>query len=66
MKKDFYLWFLVLFILAAGCFVSHRMGYAAGKLDGPIRYVYCHDGQCQFIDPACVSPDIRAQLEGGK
>ncbi|MHB8085551.1 MAG: hypothetical protein ACYDHZ_06975 [Dehalococcoidia bacterium] len=61
--KDFYLWFLVLFILVAGCVVSYRTGYSVGKLDGSIRYVYCHDGQCQFVDPACVSPDIRKVYE---
>jgi hypothetical protein len=64
--KDYYIWFLVLFILVAGCFVSHRMGYAAGKQAGIVRYISCHDGQCHIIDPACVNPDIRAQFEGGK
>ena len=64
--KDYYIWFLVLFILAAGCFVSYRTGYARGELKGTVQYIYCHDGQCQIIDPACVNPDIRAQFEGGK
>jgi hypothetical protein len=63
MKKDYYFWFLVIFILAAGCVVSYRTGYSVGKFDGSIRYVYCHDGQCQFVDPACVSPDIRKEYE---
>jgi len=66
MKKDYYIWFLVLFILVCGCVVSYRTGYAAGQLEGSIKYVYCHDGQCQFVDPACGNPDIRAQYEGGK
>ncbi|MGA2159114.1 MAG: hypothetical protein ABSG90_07830 [Dehalococcoidia bacterium] len=63
--KDYYLWFLVLFILAAGCVISYRTGYAAGRSEC-VRFVYCHDGQCQIVDPACVDPAIRAQFEGGK
>jgi hypothetical protein len=28
--KDYYLWFLIVFILAAGCVVSYKYGYGDG------------------------------------
>ena len=31
MKRDYYLWFLVLIILVAGCVVSYSTGYARGS-----------------------------------
>ncbi len=64
--KNYYLWFLVLFILVAGCIVSYRTGYANGKLAGVVRYISCHDGQCEYLDPNCVDPDVRQQFEGSK
>ena len=28
--KDYYIWFLVLFIMVAGCVVAHKSGYGDG------------------------------------
>lgn len=66
MKKDYYLWFLAFTILVCGCVVSYRTGFSAGKLEGTVKYIRCHDGQCEYIDPDCIDPSVRQQFEGSK
>jgi hypothetical protein len=39
MKKDYYLWFLIIFILVCSCIVSYRSGYDAGFTKGQTM---CH------------------------
>jgi hypothetical protein len=54
--KDYYLWFLVIFVMVAACVVSYKSGYGTGFDKGtasvyPARNVVCHDGKCEVVDP---------------
>jgi len=48
MKKDYYLWFLVLFTFVCSCIICYRWG----EQNGPVRYFKCENGVCQPLEPS--------------
>jgi hypothetical protein len=73
MKKVLFI-ILALAILAFGDFCFYKAGYdkgvawtSANTYSIPTveyRYVLCHNGVCEVLDPKCVDPEVRKQFEG--
>jgi hypothetical protein len=57
--KDYFIWFLILFVAVAGCIVSWKYGFAAGAASVPPKYAVCENGTCVLSDKAPDYPGFK-------
>jgi hypothetical protein len=48
--KDYYAWFIVVFLAICCCILSYRHGFAVGQSTCPIKYAICENGTCVLSD----------------